>query len=248
MSSVFNVTRDQVIQLALRKLGVLEIGSTPDPETIANASLALNLFIKQMATQGLKIWKVNELALPLTAGKTTYTIGPVTVAPTTDLDTAKPLKVIQAWIRNISVTPYIDTPIQLLSKQEYDVLGSKYSTGVGNSLYANVRRDTTELNLYLTPDSFTATNYVLYFVCQQPMDDINTGSQTPDFPTEWMNTLVWNLADQLAIEYSVPVNHRQEISARAASYKSQLTDWDVEVTSTFFMPDMRSGMFNRGVN
>ena len=246
MSSTFTVSRDQIIQLALRKLGVLELGSTPDPETIANASLALNLLIKQMATEGLKIWKVNELTIPLVQNQTKYTIGPVTVNPTTDLDTAKPLKVIQAWIRNISVTPFIDTPIQLLSKQEYDVLGSKFSTGTGNSLYSNVRRDSTDLYLYLTPDYNTATTYVLYFVCQQPMEDINTGSQTPDFPTEWMNTLVWNLADQLAIEYSVPQNHRAEIAQRAKMYQDQLCDWDVEATSTFFQADMRMANVNFG--
>ena len=70
MSTTFTVSRDQIIQLALRKLGVLELGDTPDAATVSNASLALNLFIKQMATSGLKLWKVNELVLPLVAGQT----------------------------------------------------------------------------------------------------------------------------------------------------------------------------------
>jgi len=56
--------------------------------------------------------------------------------------------------------------------------------------------------------------------------------------------LVWNLADQLALEYGVPMNHRQEISQRAMMYKTQLTDWDVEATSTFFNPDYRSTSTN----
>ena len=47
MSSTYTVTRDQIISLALRKLGVLEIGDTPDANTVANAALSLNLFIKQ---------------------------------------------------------------------------------------------------------------------------------------------------------------------------------------------------------
>ena len=76
MSSVFTVNRDQIISLALRKLGVLELGSVPDSETVANASLALNLFVKQMATQGLKLWTVNELVVPLVNGQTEYVLGP----------------------------------------------------------------------------------------------------------------------------------------------------------------------------
>jgi len=65
MSSNYSITRDQVISLALRKLGVLEIGDTPDANTIANANLSLNLLIKQMSTEGLKIWKTSELIIPL---------------------------------------------------------------------------------------------------------------------------------------------------------------------------------------
>jgi hypothetical protein len=57
-----------------------------------------------------------------------------------------------------------------------------------------------------------------------------------------MQSLVWGLADQLALEYGLPVNHRQEISMRAEKYKSQLEDWDVESSSTFFTPDTRMGM------
>ena len=61
-----------------------------------------------------------------------------------------------------------------------------------------------------------------------------------------MNTLVWNLADQLAIEYSVPQNHRQEIIARAKQYREELGAWDVEASSTFFQPDYRMYVPNTG--
>ena len=53
-------------------------------------------------------------------------------------------------------------------------------------------------------------------------------------------------ADQLSLEYGVPAGNRQEIAIRAKMYKDQLTDWDVEVYSTFFQPDMRMSTNNRG--
>ena len=239
MSSTFTVNRDQIITLALRKLGVLELGSVPDSETVANASLALNLYVKQMETEGLKLWTVNQLVLPLVNGQTQYSIGPASQNPTVDLDTDKPLKVIQAWLRQTTVTPPIDIPVQLLSQQEYKTLGSKFSTGVANSIYYEIRQNTGNMYVYLTPDYNAAYQYDLYFMAQQPIQDINTGSAIPNFPVEWMNTLVWNLADQLAIEYSVPSNHRQEIALRAKTYREQLTDWDVESVSTFFQADLR---------
>ena len=236
MTTSFNVTQEQIITSALRKLGVLELGDVVDSDSYSNASTALNLMIKMWAVDGLKIWTINELTLPLVSTKTSYVIG-----PGGDLVTDKPLKLIQAWLRNISVTPNIDTPMQILSKQEYNILGSKSSTGTSNSVFLDPRVTTSTLYVYLTPDVATSTNYQMHLVVQRMMSDINLNSDIPDFPVEWMQALVWNLADQLAIEYPVPTGQRQEIALRATAYKEQMSSWDVESTSTFFTPDMRFG-------
>lgn len=237
MTTTYSVTRDQVITAAFRKLGMVEPGATLDATLLSDASLTLNLMIKMWATDGLKIWTINELTLPLVNNKTSYTIGPAS-----DLTTDKPLKLIQAWLRNISVTPNIDTPLQILSKQEYNILGSKSSTGTSNSVFLDPRVTTSTLYVYLTPDVATSTNYQMHLVVQRPMSDITLGTDIPDFPVEWMQALVWGLADQLAIENSVPANHRQEIMVKAEAYKQQMSGWDVESTSTFFIPDLRFGI------
>jgi len=241
-TSNYTVTRDQIISSALRKLGVLELGDTPDPATVANAAIILNLFIKQMGTEGIKLWTVEEGVLPLIAGQTSYTLGgsgsdtfylanDVTMTAVQD----KPLKFIQSWIRN--TTSNIDTPLLINSKQEYNILGSKFSTGVANTAYYDPRNTYGYLYLFLTPDVATATNYQLHFNYQRPIYDVSYASSNVDFPNEWLNVLVWNLADQLALEYGVPQGNRQEIGQRAVAYKTQLLDWDVEYASTFFKPD-----------
>jgi len=246
MSSTYTVTRDQVITLALRKLGVLEIGSTPDPDTVANAAMSLNLLIKQLSTDGLKLWKVSEVIIPLTANKTSYTLGGSTsdlmydaLNPTVAI-TDKPLKAIQGFYRNTQVTPPIDTPVMLVSKQEYNILGSKFSTGTANTIFYDPRNLNGILYVYLTPDINAQTNLQMHLVVQMPLNDLNSALDIPDFPNEWMNCLVWNLADQLSLEYGVPMNTRQEISQRAITYRTLLSDWDVEASSTFFAPDFRS--------
>jgi hypothetical protein len=246
MSSNYSITRDQIISLALRKLGVLEIGDTPDANTVSNAAMSLNLLIKQFNTDGLKLWKVSELIVPLTANKTMYTLGGSgsdtmydALAPTVAI-TDKPLKVIQGFYRNTTSTPVIDTPVLLVSKQEYNVLGSKFSTGTANTIFYDARKTNGLLYVYLTPDSYSQTNLEMHLVAQMPINDISSASELPDFPNEWMNCLVWNLADQLSMEYGVPMNSRQEIAQRAMAYKTQMVDWDVEAYSTFFAPDFRS--------
>jgi len=246
MSSTYTVSRDQIITLALRKLGVLEIGDVPDVETINNAAMSLNLLIKQLSTEGLKLWKNSELIIPLITNQTTYILGGSTSAlmydslnPTVAI-TDRPLKVIQGFYRNITVTPYIDIPVMVVSKQEYNVLGSKFSTGTANTIFYDTKKLNGVLYVYLTPDVNASTNMELHIVAQLPLNDLSSALDIPDFPNEWMNCLVWNLADQLALEYGVPMNSRQEISMRAGTYKTLLTDWDVEASSTFFAPDFRS--------
>jgi hypothetical protein len=250
MSSNYSITRDQIIGLALRKLGVLEIGDTPDANSTANAAMTLNLLIKQFNTDGLKLWKVSELIVPLTNGKTSYTLGGSgsdtmydALAPTVAI-TDKPLKVIQGFYRNILSTPYIDTPVLLVSKQEYNVLGSKFSTGTANTIFYDARKLNGLLYVYLTPDLNAQNNIQLHLVAQMPINDITLATEVPDFPNEWMNCLVWNLADQLSMEYGVPMNARQEIAQRAMAYKTQMVDWDIEAGSTFFAPDFRSTSSN----
>lgn len=235
MATSFSINRDAIIIAALRKLQVVELGTTPDATTITNAAQSLNIVIKAWQSQGIKLWTVNEYTLPLVSAKNNYVIGPT--GP--DLVTDKPLKIIQAWMRNTSVTPNVDTPLQLLSKQEYNILGSKTSPGMVNSIFYDPRVTSGTLATFLTPDTSTALNYTLHFVGQRPLLDVTLSSDIPDFPNEWMQALIWGLADELAIEYGCHVNQRQEIAMKADRYRRELEDWDTETTSTFFTPDSR---------
>lgn len=236
MTTIYSISRDTIITAALRKLQVVELGTTPDATTVSNAAQSFDIMIKAWQSSGIKLWTINEYTLPLVATQNTYTISPSGSSLTAD----KPLRVIQAWMRNTSVTPNVDTPLQILSRQEYNTLGSKSSSGMINSIWYDPRVTSGSLVTYLTPDANTATNYQLHFVAQRPMTD-SSGSSSPDFPTEWTQALVWGLADELAIEYGCHVNQRQEIGMRADKYRRELEDWDTEYTSTFFSPDMRIG-------
>lgn len=248
MSSNYSVSALQIIGSAMRKLGVLELGSTPGSADQTNAMIALNLIIKQMTAEGLKLWKNSEIMVPLSSGKTQYICGgassdpmyDVTITTSPILITDRPLKAVQGFYRNNQVTPKIDTPVMLLSKQEYLTLGSKYSSGVTNSFFYDPKVNYGILNLYLTPDTYSQTNLEFHMVCQMPLNDLNTTSDIPDFPNEWFNCLTWALADNLALEYQVPQATRSEIAVRAKIFREEMTNWDVEAASTYFQPDYRS--------
>lgn len=241
-TTTFTVTRDQIIEAALQDLSVLEEGAQPSASAVQKAAFTLNLIIKNWQIDGLKIWTIDNLTIPLINGQTSYTIGP---GGSYDINSNKPLRVIQGFLRNTSVTPYIDQPMQKLSRQEYNMLGSKFSTGTTNSYFFNPKATYGELYVFLTPDTNTAVNYDLILVVQRQLMDMTKPTDNFDFPAEWFLALKWGLQSELASSYDKPLQERQYIDAKAKFFKDELADWDIEDTSVYFVPDVRMGL-NKG--
>ena len=238
----FTVTRDQVIEAALRGLSVLEEGAQPTATATQNASFALNLIIKSWQKDGIKLWTIDNLVIPLVSGQTLYTIGPDVG---NDIISDRPLKVIQGFLRNTSVTPPVDIPMQALSRQEYNMLGSKASTGTMNSYFFNPKPTYGQLEVYLTPDTNTATNYAFYAVVQRPLMTMIKATDNFDFPSEWFLALKWALMAELSSTYDKNLQERAYIDAKAKFFRDEVEDWDVENASVYFVPDIRMGM-NKG--
>jgi hypothetical protein len=234
-TTTFTLTRDGIIQYSLRKLGVIEAGVTPDATMVANAATALNMMIKSWLAKGVKLWTVTELTLPIVSGQTSYGIG--NSGP--DLVTNKPMRIMQGWLRNVSVTPQNDIPLQLLAKHDYNALGSKQSTGTPNSVFLDVQRDSATLSCYPTPDVTAATLYQVHMVVQRPILDIAAAADNADFPTEWLSAIGWNLAAELATDFGVDAERLQYIELKAAKALTEMEEFDIEQTSVFFAPDLR---------
>jgi len=231
-TTVFTLTRDEIIQYALRKLGVLEAGVTPDTTTVTNASTALNMLIKSWIAKGVKLWKVTELTLPLVSGQRSYGIG--NAGP--DLVTHKPMRLLQGFLRNVSVPVQNDIPLQLLAKHDYNVLGSKQSTVTPNSIFLDVQRDSSTLYFYPTPDANVASIYQAHIITQHPILDVVSATDNADFPTEWLKAIGWNLAAELATDFGVDAERLQYIEAKALAAITEMEEWDIEQTSIYFAP------------
>ena len=194
-TTTFSLTRDDIINYALRKIGRLDLGSTPDSTMVANTATALDMMIKSWITRGIKLWTINEIVLTLVSSQTKYVVGPTG----TDLVTDKPMKLKQAWLRDISVTPQTDIPLNLISQYDYNLLGSKFSTGTANSIYMEVGRDNSNIYLYLTPDTYSGTNYQLHFVTQRTY------------------TRCWSFYKQFRFSYRMVIHSWMEFSSRNCS-------------------------------
>lgn len=74
-TTTFSRNRDQLIAGALRKINAFESGETPDAQSVADASDALNVMVKHWQATGIHIWRTTEAILFPQLNQVRYTLG-----------------------------------------------------------------------------------------------------------------------------------------------------------------------------
>lgn len=231
-STNFSITRDQLISGALRIVGATAQGETPTATQISEAAEALNMLVKAWEADGMPLWAIKQYNVSLTQSVNSYTIG-----VNATINTPKPLKVIQAFLHNN--TTDLDTPMRILTRQEYNLLGNKTTEGQPIQIYYEPLNTTGILHVFPTPDAPSAADTVITLVYQRPFEDFDASSDEPDFPQEWFDALKFGLADRLSAEYGVPIVDRNDIRTRAMQLKQEALSFGTEEGSFMFMVEQR---------
>ena len=239
------VTRDQLITDALQDLRQFGPADTVPPADITAAALKLNFCIKKWQTKGLLQWCRDIVTVPLQANKSSYTIGPSGA----DVTSYRPLRVNEgSYIRYTAGGQNFDTPLQVVSRKEYEQFGNKLSNGVVNSVYYqptmgsggyNPANSPGTLYVYVTASDTTRT---LYLDVQRPIQDVLAAGDALDFPTEWYEAVVKGLAAAMADKYEVPEDRIKRIKAEAKQALDEINDYSsTEEAPFWFQPDFQMG-------
>jgi hypothetical protein len=223
----FTATRDTIIYGALRLAGVIAQGETPTASQISDAATSLNYMIKAWEADGMPLWAITNYAITPVAGQAVYT-----------LNNPKPLKILQAFNRDI--TSSVDIPMRVITRQEYNMLGNKSTTGNPIQVWFNPDRDATTVTMFPTPDANAATQRTIYVVCQRPYQDFDSATDTPDFPQEWYEAVKYGLAMRLAGDYNIDIETRKMLQAEATAVKQQALNFGLEDGSLYFQRDTRN--------
>lgn len=230
-STNFTINRDALITASLRIIGVISQGQTPTSTMITEGAEALNMLVKAWEADGMPLWAIKQYSITPVTGTTSYRIGMgQTVA------TPKPLRILSAYYHN-SVSN-IDIPMTLLTRNEYNMLGNKVTSGRPIQFYYDVQREYGDLFLFPTPDS-TVTGDTIVLVYQRPFEDFDASTDEPDFPQEWFQALKFGLAEVLAPEYGVPLENYGYLRKVAKEYKDAALSNNTEEGSFFFHVDHR---------
>jgi hypothetical protein len=226
-STDWSLNRNQVISGALRKLGVLPSGGTATSNQISDAADALNAIVKAFQADGMPLWKVSSQAFTVVDGTSSYTVG-----PSQTINCPKPLRILQAFWTPTGGT---NTPLNVYTRYDFNELpqGSTYE-GDPVNLYYQPLRTTGVIKLWPTPDNST-TSITFHYI--SPFEDMDNSTDDFDFPSEWMQAIIYNLAWALAPEYGIPPVDREILRKEAQYWHQKTLEMGSEEGSMFLQPD-----------
>lgn len=227
--TIIEMNRDSICAAALRKIGAIALGQTPSTTEITNASEALNNLVAEFQTLGMPLWARNEYTIPMVDSQDSYTIG-VGLA----VDTPFPLKIVQAWI--------VDSgggAIQELwpnSIEAFNRLPTGNPPGSPSQYTYQPFINYGVFRVWPAPDSTTVADKDLNISYMSPFEGFTAAANTPYFPREWNNALIYGLADLLSPEYGIPPNDRMLIKKEAKDHLELALDFGMENASITFSP------------
>lgn len=194
----FSQTRTQILERAMRQVGALALGEVMSAEQEQQGATILNTIVKSWQSRRTFLWTLSSFTQAFTISVATYT-----------LPTNPPFVSVDAgFIRD---SDNYDTIIERYSLADFKRIPDKTETGEPRCFSS----DGTNLLLWPVPD---ATTYSFYGVGVTRLKDWDTAGATGDFPSQWINPLVYAVASDLATEYGLPIGERQQLKIEAESY------------------------------
>jgi len=142
----------------------------------------------------------------------------------------RPLRITDARLR---LDGDIDIPVTKLSRDGYFKIPNKTNPGNPTQFYYDPQLTSGIIRLWAAPDDVQKT---LRFTFTRSIEDFDNINDNPDFPQEWLNPLVWGLADQLKADYGIIGERSVEIEKKAAYWLQKALDYDVEDVPISFAP------------
>jgi hypothetical protein len=145
----------------------------------------------------------------------------------------KPLKVISARRKTEVGTDSSAIPLKELTQDEYVRLPNRMTDGTPTQFYYNPNVSDGNLSLYLRPDSAGTYLEITY---QRLLEDMDADANTFDFPVEWEECIVYQLAYRLAPHFGVDKNILQP---EASVLLDKLSTWDHEPHAVQIQPELK---------
>lgn len=167
-----------------------------------------------------------------TALPSTVAAGNVVYAYATANRITRPLRVISAYQYNtLDNTRF---RIRVITKDEYYSLGGPTGVGVPTQVYYDPQLG--DGNFYVYP-RFLGGNYIVQITYHKEFDNVDTGTDTFDFPQEYYLSLMKAVASTMGGKYGMDKDRRGALMAEAHEMKQMALDNGTEEGSFRIVPN-----------
>lgn len=140
---------------------------------------------------------------------------------TTKID--RPTRILRASSVTGISTP-TEIPMRSLGRTEYFNMATKTVTGQPTQFYYDPQLSTGELYIWPVPSDSTVR---INFTYERPIEDLDSGTDNPDIPQEWLSTLKAVAAVRIAGSFGRGVKVREDgLDVLAAQLEEKLLGFD----------------------
>jgi hypothetical protein len=148
----------------------------------------------------------------------------------------RPLRIVDARVYNIDDAT--DTPIEIISRQEYNALPRKTSSGNISQIFYD--RQLTNGFLYLWQPLDAITD-LIKFTYHRTIEDFDSAGDNPDLPQEFYLALRFALAEAMSATYPCSEARMLRIATNAEKYLWAVKGSGEDQESIFVQPDDEGG-------
>ncbi len=216
----FTATRNDIIDRALRKIGILSASATQ----ITDAAEELNSMVKdwQSGPDGVHLWALEDTSKTFSSEDASFT-------PETDT-----IGITSAFVRDDND---YDHKVTVISYQRYLEITDKTTTGRITHIAFNYGEGALAPVVYVWP-TISSTYYAidtLHYIKFRKLEDFDSSTDNPDLPESWISALVWGLAANLAPEFSIMLQDTQWLEQKASMAKLKAQAGNKEMVDSEFI-------------
>lgn len=126
-----------------------------------------------------------------------------------------------------------DTPVRVITRDEYNLFGVKTTPGQTVQVFYDMGWPTATLRVYPTTN---VSGYLLFLEGMYPFQVFTEPSDMPDFPEEWINAIVYGLAEEIAFRYGMD-EKRLAVVAQKAKYWRDMALGMSQENSIYMQPE-----------
>lgn len=204
-------------------------------EHMESARMATNMMLARWSNQGVNLWCVDLVSVPLVQGQSVYAVDQSTVM------------ILDAYMATTNTGQEIDRIIMPISRTEYASYPNKTQQGFTTVFWYDrlISSDRStgsagpSVTLWPVPDGQSA-QYLKYYRVRQIQDSEFNNGQTAEIPYLWMEAFAYGLAARLAVIWSP--DKAVTLKAMADESYQIAADQNVETAQQYISPQI-SGYF-----